>query len=713
MDSKTKSEMFLDYIAETREQLDTAERLVLQMEHRLAQAIQMDTELLNGVFRCFHTIKGSSGFFELRNIIRVAHEAEAVLEELRSGKITFATRTADLLISACDTLRALLAQVEAHGVDTGFETAVEEIVNSLRPLHTKAEAKEKGKWGLFESRPLKQKNTANSAMYGHFVNSTRAQIAPILAELRIAQSGWSLSERLSQTLDDLAESAALLELSILQKFFNSFLEVLFISENNPDLAIVHTLCGILEAVNQALEKLPEQTAVQTAIDQLNGIGSFATKSTSVDSNPVPVTPTKLQIQASPAPPRDRDDEDRASKSSQQDIRIATSKLDAMMNLVGELVVAEALVTQHREVKSLLNSDLFSATRQLGKIVRNIQEVALSMRMVPLTGVFQRMTRIVRDLTVKSGKKATLMIEGDETEVDKTVAELLVDPLVHIMRNAVDHGMESPGARIAAGKPATGTIRLTARHSGSEVHIIIEDTGSGLNREKILKRARAQGLIQGSGEEMADEAVWDLIFQPGFSTAETVTDISGRGVGMDIVRRNILEMNGRIEVRSSAGAGTRFLLRIPLTLAIIEGLVARIGKIQFVIPMMDSTQSLRYSAVIITSIDGGGKLAEYRGRFFPVLSLSHVLKIPGAQETISEKSLIVQVDHGGKIMGIIVDELLGNQHIVVKPMGGLVAESPGISGCTILGDGNVALIVDVSHLSQMVTYDAEKSQMQVA
>ncbi|MBL8021195.1 MAG: chemotaxis protein CheA [Leptospirales bacterium] len=672
--------MMRDYLAEMREQMDRIERAVLQMEAQGSSTGTVDPNTINSIFRAFHSIKGTSGFFEFKKIVSIAHQAETLLAQIRSGEMAFKNEMSDAFVQACDCIRNLVDSVEASGAESGHEEFAARVIEGFKKFSPIIEPVAQGvSWGLFPKKakaaPPKRNPDLTPAMLSHFVSSTGQSINRICEDLRASSNGEA-SRKILSDLEALAEGCQVLGLEQTQRFFLKCQS--FLSEApTPDRNTV--LASVLSRANASLAQLPDESSLDALMQAL------------VLPNKTPETENQSREFES------------GFRSERQDIRIATSKLDSMMNLVGELVVAEALVTQHKDLIGHVGPGFLSAARHLGKIVRSMQEVALSMRMVPLSSVFQRINRLVRDLSNKSGKKVRLSIHGEETEVDKTIAELIVDPLVHIMRNAVDHGIEKSEERLRVGKNETGEITLTALYSGNEVHIVIEDDGGGLSRERIIKRAVAQGLIA-DGQELRDDEVWELIFRPGFSTAETVTDISGRGVGMDVVRRNISSLSGRIDVQVKPGRGTRFILRIPLTLAIIEGLIARIGGVHFVVPMMDSTQSLRHSAVGMTRMTDGGTLAQYRDQFFPVVSLAELLKIPQARETITEKSLIVQVKHSGKTIGVIVDELLGNQHIVVKPMGGLVAKTPGVSGCTVMGDGGVALILDVGHIAQLVSYD---------
>ncbi|MFQ5751220.1 MAG: Hpt domain-containing protein [bacterium] len=382
----------------------------------------------------------------------------------------------------------------------------------------------------------------------------------------------------------------------------------------------------------------------------------------------------------------------------QTVRVDVEKLDLLLNLVGELVIAEAMVAQNPDCLNLdVSLDRFEkSTMHLNKITRDLQDISTSIRMIPLAGTFRRMIRLVRDLAQKTGKQVTLEIIGEDTEVDKTVIEKITDPLVHIIRNSIDHGIATPEVRKQFGKPETGRVTLEAKYAGGEVWISIKDDGLGLNREKILAKAIAKGLVDGDGAELRDEEVWPLIFQPGFSTADKVTDVSGRGVGMDVVRRNIENIRGKVEVRSQKDQGTEVILRIPLTLAIIDSMIIRVGKTRYTIPMVAIKESLQPKATNIVKTMDGQEILRIRDKLLPVVRLSEIFKVKADYSNLND-GIIVVVENAGKSICLFVDELIGQQQIVIKGLSEYVGNLNGISGCTILGNGDVSLIVDIAGL----------------
>jgi two-component system chemotaxis sensor kinase CheA len=382
------------------------------------------------------------------------------------------------------------------------------------------------------------------------------------------------------------------------------------------------------------------------------------------------------------------------------IRVDIDKLDKMLDLVGELVIAESMVFNNQDLNILKNERFGKSVMQLNKISREIQEVAMSMRMIPLAGVFRKMMRLVRDLAQKANKQVELQIIGEETEVDKTIIEQISDPLVHLIRNAVDHGLETPAQRLAAGKPEAGRVTLEAKHSAGEVWITIEDDGRGLDRDKIFRKGVEKGLVKIEDREMKDEDVWRLIFEPGFSTADQVSSISGRGVGMDVVKRNIERLRGKVDIRSKPGVGTMFAVRIPLTLAIIEGMVVRVGAHRYTIPISSIKESFRPANGQITSTPDGMEIVRIRGELQPVLRLHELYGVLPRFYQLSE-GILIMVENSDNKCCLFVDELLGQQQIVIKGLPGYLSRVQGVSGCAILGDGEISLILDIAGLISSV------------
>jgi len=387
------------------------------------------------------------------------------------------------------------------------------------------------------------------------------------------------------------------------------------------------------------------------------------------------------------------------KKVKSDIRVDLDKLNELNDLIGELVIAETMVVRNPDLKGYRFENFEKAAHQLHLIISSLQDLALSLRMVPIGGLFRRMIRVAYDTAKRSGKEVELLLKGEETEVDKTVIEAISDPLVHLVRNAVDHGIEPPMERERIGKPRKGLIELEARHEGGEVLIIVKDDGKGLDKESILKKARERGLIQ-PGAVLPDEEIFQLIFLPGFSTATEVTEISGRGVGMDVVKSRVEELRGWVEVKSVQGRGTTVILHLPLTLAIIDGLLVRIGDHICVLPLYAVKELFPLDLKEVTYLPGGKKVIKRHGRLYPVVSLRELLGIRGGK---SEEEILVLLEQKGKELCLGVEEVLGQRDTVIKPLPKRLGKIMGISGCSILEDGGVCLILDIQGILERVDH----------
>ncbi|MSU21792.1 MAG: chemotaxis protein CheA [Pedosphaera sp.] len=380
------------------------------------------------------------------------------------------------------------------------------------------------------------------------------------------------------------------------------------------------------------------------------------------------------------------------------VKVDTLKLDSLVDLVGEMVIAQSMVAQDPSLTSIQSQQLTRNMAQLGRITKDLQRVSMSLRMVPVRSTFQKMTRLVRDLSVKAGKQVELEMSGEDTELDRTIVEEIGDPLVHMVRNSVDHGIENAEIRLSRGKAPYGTVSLRAYHQGGNIVIEIRDDGGGLNRDRILNKAIQQGLVK-PDENLSDKEIFNFIFAAGFSTADKVTDISGRGVGMDVVRRNIDKLRGKIEIESTLGKGTRFSIYLPLTLAIIDGLIVGVGPERYIVPTLSVRESFRPTADILSTVHERGEMVNVRGRLIPMVRLSEMFNV-APKSTEATESIAIVVETDSRPYCLIVDQLIGKQEVVIKSLGETFKANPGLAGAAILGDGRVGLILDIVGLIKL-------------
>lgn len=388
-----------------------------------------------------------------------------------------------------------------------------------------------------------------------------------------------------------------------------------------------------------------------------------------------------------------------TQMQKKDIRVETVKIDKLFDLVGELITIETMVTNSPDLSGLTLPNFTKSASMLNKITRELQEITMSVRMMPLEGLFNKMKRLVRDVSLKMDKKVNFEVSGQETEMDKNVIDEIADPLVHILRNAIDHGIESPSVRKQKGKHEIGNISLKARYEGNEILIIVKDDGAGINREKVLKKAIEKGIVTTAPEKMSDKDVYMLVFEPGFSTADKVTDISGRGVGMDVVKKNLEKLHGSVDVTSTLERGSTFTLRIPLTLAIMEAMVIRVGNARYALPLLAVTESFRTNLKNITSTMDGLEVVKIREEVLPVIRLHELFKKQPDSKDL-DKGILIIIESREKQVALFADEIVGQQQAVIKGLSDYIGKVPGITGCMILGDGGIGLILDIESLIEM-------------
>ena len=454
------------------------------------------------------------------------------------------------------------------------------------------------------------------------------------------------------------------------------------------------LATLSEAVSKADVPVPAgQASVSVSpLAEAAPAEAIAPPAAAPKATDVPEKKAAAPAAAASSAPAEQGERAAGANAETRSIKVDTAKLDYLVDMVGEMVIAQSLIRHDPDMATVKSPRLLRNVSQATRITGEVQKTAMAMRMLPIGVAFQRMNRLVRDLTRKSGKQAELEISGEETELDRTIVEELADPLMHMVRNSLDHGIEPPAERIAAGKPAKAKVILRAYHQGGNILIEVGDDGRGLPRDKILKKAKEKKLIE-HGDHMADGDVFALIFEPGFSTADQITDISGRGVGMDVVKKQIQKLRGRIDIQSVRGQGTTFFLKLPLTLAIIDGLVVGVGDERYILPIFAVHESLRPTAEMVSTLPNGSEVALIRGTLLPIVRLNQHFGIGARSENLSE-SLFVICEGGGKRFCIVVDALIGKQEVVIKTLGRIFRNVPGIAGGAILGDGKVGLILDV-------------------
>ena len=678
-------EMIKSFNEETLELCEEAESALLALERK------PDAESAGQAFRVFHSIKGNAGFFGYGDLEKLSHLAESVLDQIRNGEPASNQATMSVLLKVVDAIRNQLS-------DPGGESGISQLCDSLvRLAEGQGDQSDDRKNEQTESGPSGRESVSGE-IAAFLANERGLEVA---SEDSIADPG--LTRQVEPSLEEELLSLGLAtQAETLPQPAHQKREA--VTEKKDLKALIEGMQAYHPASGPRYSP-PVKAGFDRA--SLADLGNEKQEDASDDS-PMPASKQPLPFHTPPSPSsvagtqtvRPAGPNGAGSGGQSSVIRVDIDKLDKMLDLVGELVIAESMVSNNQDLITLKNEKFGKAVMQLDKISREIQEVAMSMRMIPLAGVFRKMMRLVRDLAQKANKQVELEIIGEDTEVDKTIIEQISDPLVHLIRNAVDHGLEAPAERLASGKPETGRVTLEAKHSAGEVWITVEDDGRGLNRDKIFQKGVEKGLIRSEDREMKDEDIWRLIFEPGFSTAEQVSSISGRGVGMDVVKRNIEKLRGKVDVRSKFGVGTIFAVRIPLTLAIIEGMVVRVGAHRYTIPISSIKESFRPSREQITCTPDGLEIVRIRGELQPVLRLHELYRVEPRYFQLSE-GILIMVENSDNKCCLFVDELLGQQQIVIKGLPGYLNHVKGISGCAILGDGEISLILDIAGLINSV------------
>jgi two-component system chemotaxis sensor kinase CheA len=657
-----------------------------------------DLELINTIFRVAHSIKGGAATFGFAQITSFTHTLETLLDELRGQRMKVSAALSDLLLRSVDVMREMLrAQqgkqpVDAQRVaDLQFDLELAVVQKGGAPAAAAAAP---------AATPVTAAANSAAAAGGEVARGTLYQISfrPYLHLLARGNDPLRMFRELRE-LGDLQVTADVSALPPIEEFDpeNCYLSwQLRLRTDAPRQSIVEVFDWAEGDCELAVKMLESEPGADTR-NVPTGVAAPQAAARPASSEPPPVTPHSEDSEHRPAKAADV-----ARSSDASSIRVSVEKIDDLMNSVGELVITQSMLGQFGSLlDGAVGERLRTGLAQLERNVRELQESVMRVRMVPISFVFSRFPRMVRDLSQRLGKKVELKITGGETELDKTVLEKIGDPLVHLVRNSIDHGIESQEQRQASGKAAHGTVHLHAYHRGSSITVEVSDDGGGLKRERILAKARERGLI-GTDDELSDEAVNNLIFLAGFSTHDQATDISGRGVGMDVVKRNVDELGGTIEVRSEAGIGSRFIITLPLTLAIVDGQTVAVGDESYIVPLTAIVESLQLSTASVKQVVGHGEVLSFRGEYLPVVRLQKVFAARSQGTRDPEDGLIMVVEGDGRRVGLCVDELLGQQQVVVKTLEANYGHVDGIAGATILGDGSVALILDIAGLTRSVS-----------
>ena len=716
------SQFYQIFFEEASENLDQMEQMLLSLDLSAA-----NDEELNGIFRCAHSIKGGAATFGFSDVTELTHRMESLLDRLRRHEITPIPAMVDVLLESADASRSLLARHQAGGEGEPMSTA--ELVVRIESLAQ----------GLTEIPQVSRTASAPAV-----------QAAPVAAEVPVAETSSSQTAEVSSAVvgAEPPAGARVLNVSIgplSQPEMGDAIKELF--RDIPGLGTIQDQAGAADGYRLFLVKTAstddelrdlfvfhvskEQVQISDAgqapavadavVETAEPAGADLVAAAAQDeavapANTLPAEEAYGFFAGAPGAPGMLLNTEHSAQNGQAlavqntaksapkaaaahmestSIRVDVKKVDQLINLVGELVITQAMLAQNSQgLDPTTYQQLLAGLADLDRNTRDLQESVMSIRMIPMSTVFSRFPRMLRDLAGKMGKKIDLITLGEATELDKGLVEKITDPLTHLVRNSVDHGIELPEDRLAAGKSEHGTLTLAASHQGGSIVIEVRDDGKGMNREKILSKARERGMDV--SDSMPDSEVWMLIFAPGFSTADVVTDVSGRGVGMDVVKRNITSLGGTVEIESVAGVGMKVAVRLPLTLAIMDGMSVGVEDEVYILPLSSVVESFQVNPDDVNTVANGTQLVKVRDEYMPVIALERTFQVPRADESKTSNIMVV-VEADGSRVALLVDELLGQHQVVVKNLESNYRKVPNVSGATILGDGSVALILDTGAL----------------
>ena len=737
------------YISESLELIAEMEELLLALDESDGQ---VDIDEINAIFRCAHSIKGGAGSFGFNRLINFTHILEFLLDKLRNEEIGINDDIIDALLKSIDVVSALVTAAQnGEELPAGYEDELSKRLESIYETESEEDSSEDEEeaYGIFEGFAVDNSDSSTSGgqiptdkylikfipkkELLEFGNEPLFIIRELMkyCELKVKVDdskipdleniepidcylSWEIEAETTSTLEKVFEAFEFVEdecdLSI-ERIAKSDDDYQFSDEdenayglfseeevNDDNLGDYNTeeAYGLFfdddeDKNSQSNQKVEEEKSKSTKASQAQS------KNQPQSSQPQSYQPQSSKSQNSQA----QNSTSPAAKSSAiSSIRVDLNKVDKMVNMVGEIVITQAMIEQKmKDIPQEYVQSVLSGVQELSRHTRDLQESVMAVRMQPVKSIFSRLPRIVRDVTKSLNKKVKLEMKGESTEIDKTVIEQLSDPLTHMIRNSLDHGIETPEERLEAGKPEEGTINLSADNSGGRIIIEISDDGAGINRERVYNKAIEKGLIP-PDTNLSNEEIDQLIFMPGFSTAEAVTDVSGRGVGMDVVKKNIKNLGGDIDMINKPGEGSIFQISLPLTLAILDGMVIRVSQEKYIIPINNILETMQINSSEVERVKSGEKVIPVRGEFIPILSLSEIFNIKSQQTEENDKILVVLVEAARKRFGIIVSELLGQQQVVIKNLEENSDPVEGVSGATILGDGNVSLILDVAQIHKM-------------
>ncbi len=751
-------DMLDDFISEGNEMIDDVEVQLLELQQSVEMNGDIDMDTLDSVFRLFHTIKGTSGFFNLNNLKDVTHEAETLLDRIRKGKLELKSEHTDLFLEGADFLRKLFSHISENMTDRGYEDEANKLMEKFKRNSQESENNEdkptsenKEEVSASKKSSSDKNKVITDETKAEFISEGFDIIEDLEQSLMVLEKDPLNAEKIHQSFRSLHTfkgNSGLMGYSDLEKLSHkseTFLDNAKSGLLKLNKDVIGVLLSIVDVIKETLTDISNgKDGVVPGCEPMINYLSDIIKDISIEKAPdtdeenhleevSEITNEEKDIKkiekeslGEEIKPQDKIEEINKNISDinsaknntsrkaddikrKQYIKVDLDKVGMLVDWVGELVTAQVMLVDNPDLKHIKRSKSFQkAAYNLERIISEIQNVSMTLRMIQIAGTFRKMNRLVHDISSKMGKKVNLIIRGEETEIDKNIVDKISDPLVHIVRNSLDHGIETPQIRLANGKDSVGTLEIEAKNEGGEILIIIKDDGAGMNKDKILKKGIEKGIVTESEiPNLRDEDIYKLVFQPGFSTADKVSEVSGRGVGMDVVKRNIEEIKGTIDVFSELNEGTTITLRIPLTMAIIEGMLVNIGNSKYTIPLLSIRELFSPVKENITVTLDGQEVIKVREEVIPVIRLHEVLKVEPNITELTE-GVLITVEHNKDFYCLFVDSIIGQQQAVMKSLPEYIKYVQGVSGCTILGDGRISPIVDIREVIKLADITSDRS-----